>query len=168
MTSDREAGSGARREILKLVDIRKSFGPLEVLRGVSLSVARGEVLAIIGASGSGKSTLLRCVNLLEEPTSGEIQFEGRTVEYRKRGWSWQGAAALRSLRTSVGMVFQSYNLWPHKTVLENVIEAPMLVSRVPRAEAIAKAESLLSGIGLIENRPPAVAAAPFAADWYLV
>lgn len=150
MTADRAAG--ARREILKLVDIRKSYGPLEVLRGVSLSVARGEVLAIIGASGSGKSTLLRCVNLLEEPTAGEIRFEDNTVEYRKRRWNWQGAAALRSLRASVGMVFQSYNLWPHKTVLENVIEAPMLVSRVPRVEAIAMAESLLSGIGLADKR----------------
>ncbi|MFO1061137.1 MAG: amino acid ABC transporter ATP-binding protein [Dongiaceae bacterium] len=138
-------------EILRLVDIRKSFGPLEVLSGISLSVRRGEVLAIIGASGSGKSTLLRCVNLLEVPSAGEIRFEGREIRYLG-GPAWRRAGALRALRASVGMVFQSYNLWPHKTVLENVIEAPMMVRRLGRREATAEAESLLAGIGLAEKR----------------
>ena len=142
----------ARPVILDLIDIHKSFGPLEVLRGVSLSVGRGEVLAIIGASGSGKSTLLRCVNLLELPSAGRIIFEGKPVDYQPKGASWRRAAALRGLRASIGMVFQSYNLWPHKTVLENVIEAPMLVKGVARDQAVADAEALLADIGLVDKR----------------
>ena len=141
-----------RPVILDLIDIHKSFGPLEVLRGVSLSVGRGEVLAIIGASGSGKSTLLRCVNLLELPSAGRIVFEGKPVDYQPKGPSWRRAAALRGLRASIGMVFQSYNLWPHKTVLENVIEAPMLVKGVARDQAVADAEALLADIGLVDKR----------------
>src|SRR5262249_32836836 len=138
--------------ILQIRDLHKSFGPLEVLRGVSLEVHPGEVLAIIGASGSGKSTLLRCVNLLELPSSGELAFDGAPIDYREHGWPWQRNRALRTLRSRIGMVFQSYNLWPHKTVLENIIEAPMIVKGVRRAQAVAQAEALLERIGLAEKR----------------
>ena len=139
-------------DLLRLVDIRKSFGETEVLKGISLSVEQGEVIAIIGASGSGKSTLLRCVNLLEIPSAGEIIFDGKPVDYRRHGAPWKGARAMKELRTSIGMVFQSYNLWPHKTVLENVIEAPINVRRIPPADAIAQGEALLASIGLAEKR----------------
>ena len=141
-----------RSDLLRLVDLHKSFGLLEVLKGISLSVEQGEVIAIIGASGSGKSTLLRCVNLLEIPSAGEIFFDGKPVDYRRHSSPWKGARAMKALRTSIGMVFQSYNLWPHKTVLENVIEAPIYVRRIPSADAIARGEALLAGIGLAEKR----------------
>ena len=144
--------SETRGALLRLADIRKSFGETEVLKGISLTVHQGEVIAIIGVSGSGKSTLLRCVNLLETPSAGEIIFDGRPVDYQPHGFLSRGAAALKVLRTSIGMVFQSFNLWPHKTVLENVIEAPIMVKHVPRAEAIERAEALLESIGLAEKR----------------
>jgi polar amino acid transport system ATP-binding protein len=133
--------------ILELRGLLKRFGASEVLSGIDLSVAEREVVAIIGASGSGKSTLLRCINLLEQPSGGEIRFDGALVDYR-RGSS----VALRRLRTRIGMVFQSYNLWPHKTVLGNVIEAPVHVKGMPRQDAIARAEHLLGRIGLAEKR----------------
>ena len=133
--------------LIRLVDLKKSFGKTEVLRGVSLDVARGEVIAIIGASGSGKSTLLRCINLLEPPSEGELWFDQEQIDYgridRRR---------LRRLRSQIGMVFQSYNLWPHMTVLENVIEAPVTVKGLAKAAAIARAEELLARIGLAEKR----------------
>ena len=139
--------------LLEIVGLRKRFDDLEVLRGVDLRVARGEVIAIIGVSGSGKSTLLRCVNLLEEPSGGEIVFQGRPVEYGGQSGSWwRRGRARAALRSEIGMVFQQFNLWPHKTVLENVIEAPMVVKGVGRAEAIATAEDLLGGIGMLDKR----------------
>ena len=141
-----------RVDILRLENIHKSFGPLEVLKGVSLSVGRGEVIAIIGASGSGKSTLLRCCNLLEVPTSGTITFEGKPVDYTQKEPFWRRGSVLRQLRTSIGMVFQSYNLWPHMTVLQNVIEGPVQIKGVPRNTATQEAERLLETIGLAEKR----------------
>jgi octopine/nopaline transport system ATP-binding protein len=133
--------------LIRLVDLKKSFGETEVIRGVSLEVARGEVIAIIGASGSGKSTLLRCINLLELPSEGELWFDRERVDYgsidRRR---------LRRLRSQIGMVFQSYNLWPHMTVLENVIEAPVTVKGLAKREAVTRAEELLARIGLAEKR----------------
>ena len=152
MESRPAESSETNGELLRLVGIRKSFGEIEVLKGISLSVQHGEVIAIIGASGSGKSTLLRCVNLLETPSAGEIVFDGKPVDYLRRGFPWRGTGALKVLRTSIGMVFQSYNLWPHKTVLENVMEAPIKVKGVPRADAIAQGEALLASIGLAEKR----------------
>lgn len=140
------------KPILQIGELHKRYGSLEVLRGVSLDVWPGEVVAIIGASGSGKSTLLRCVNLLEQPSSGTLEFDGQSIDYRGHGWPWRRSRALRRLRSEIGIVFQSYNLWPHKTVLENIIEAPIIVKRVPRAEAIEHAETLLRRIGLIEKR----------------
>jgi len=142
----------APQEILRLTDIRKSFGDVQVLKGVSLSVRRGEVLAIVGASGSGKSTLLRCCNLLEIPNSGTIVFEGKEVDYRASGSAWRQSVKHRSLRTAIGMVFQTYNLWPHMTVLENVIEGPIRVKGVARDQAVAEAERLLDNIGLSAKR----------------
>lgn len=139
-------------EILRLQDIRKSFGAAEVLKGVSLSVKRGEVIAIIGASGSGKSTLLRCCNLLEVPTSGSVVFEGKNVDYYAKDSTWRRNSKLRSLRSSIGMVFQTYNLWPHMTVLENVIEGPIQVKGVARVQAVDEAERLLASIGLSTKR----------------
>jgi polar amino acid transport system ATP-binding protein len=138
--------------ILRLENIRKQFGTLEVLRGISFSVRMGEALSIIGASGSGKSTLLRCVNLFEEPSSGDIVFNGEAVPYGPRLWPWTRNRVLRQLRRDIGMVFQSYNLWPHMTVMENVVEAPLRTGRTSAAEIGRKADDLLGKIGLYDKR----------------
>lgn len=108
-------------------NVHKSFGNVEVLKGVSLAVERGEVFALIGRSGSGKSTLLRCINGLEKINSGEIEIAGHKVT--------SDAAQLRKLRKDVGIVFQSYNLFPHLTVGENIMLAPKIVKDVPKADA---------------------------------
>jgi ABC-type histidine transport system ATPase subunit len=145
--------SKSDQPILQLKGLRKSFGDLEVLKGVSLDVHEGEVIAIVGVSGSGKSTLLRCVNLLEVPTGGEMIFNGRSVPFQQaNGGLFTSGRGLSALRAEIGMVFQQFNLWPHKTVLENVIEAPMTVKGVPRSAAISHAEELLDSIGLLEKR----------------
>jgi ABC-type histidine transport system ATPase subunit len=143
------AGAASAEPLLRIEGLRKSFGGNEVLKGISLDVRQGEVVSIIGASGSGKSTFLRCVNVLEKPDAGRIEFERFAFDFR--GGSPSGAH-LRALRAQIGMVFQSYNLWPHKTVLENVIEAPLRVKGMRRAEAIAVAEGLLRRIGLADKR----------------
>jgi polar amino acid transport system ATP-binding protein len=138
--------------ILELVDIHKQFGELEVLRGVDLTVKAGEAIAIVGVSGSGKSTLLRCVNLLEEPTSGAITFAKQPVVFgTEQSWLKRNKM-LAALRAEIGMVFQQFNLWPHMTVLGNVIEAPMVVKGIARREAVATAEELLESIGLLDKR----------------
>ena len=140
------------KPILEVKALRKQFGTLEVLKGISLSVAPREVVAIIGASGSGKSTFLRCINLLETPSSGTLEFNGTSIDFSAPERLWRRASSLRQLRTRIGMVFQSYNLWPHKTVLENVTEGPIRVKGVPRAEAIEQADHLLERIGLRDKR----------------
>lgn len=151
--ADNADASSTGKPILQLRDLRKSFGDLEVLKGVSLDVHEGEVIAIVGVSGSGKSTLLRCVNLLEIPTGGEIVFAGERVPYEMaRGGMFSSGRALSALRSEIGMVFQQFNLWPHKTVLQNVIEAPMTVKGLSRPEATGRAEQLLESIGLVEKR----------------
>jgi ABC-type polar amino acid transport system ATPase subunit len=130
--------------------ISKRFGAAEVLRRVSLDVAEREVVCIIGPSGSGKTTLLRCLALLEQPSDGRIQMNGTTI-----GSSAPDAAerrAARAVRADIGMVFQHFNLWPHMSVLENLIEAPMRVSGRKRADAIAIAEVLLAKVGLSDKR----------------
>ena len=144
-------GLPTEEPLLRIEQLHKSFGDQEVLKGVSLSVAKGEVIAIVGASGSGKSTLLRCVNVLEIPTSGRMYFGGREIDYLRLTQDRAGARELAELRASIGMVFQSYNLWPHRTVLENVTEAPIHVRGVARAEAVAEAEVLLESIGLSDK-----------------
>ena len=142
----------ATAPLLQVRDLTKRFGEHEVLSGISLDVTAGEVIAIIGASGSGKSTLLRCLNLLERPSSGEIVFRGEPVDYLRQPRFLVGDPAIQALRTRIGMVFQSYNLWPHKTVLENVIEAPIQVKGMSRPEATDRAQALLDRIGLAAKR----------------
>ena len=140
---------------LQVSDLHKRFGDLEVLRGVSLSAKDGDVIAMIGASGSGKSTLLRCINLLEVPDSGEVRVAGELIRMRRaRGGQAEPADRhqVDRIRASLGMVFQSFNLWAHMTVLQNVIEAPVHVLKVPRAEAVARAEALLAKVGIADKR----------------
>ncbi|XKM43652.1 amino acid ABC transporter ATP-binding protein (plasmid) [Rhizobium ruizarguesonis] len=138
--------------LLALNDIRKSFGENEVLKGVSLDVEPGEVVSIIGASGSGKSTFLRSINGLEMPQTGFLKFEELSFDFHPESRFMPTPAQMQSLRQRVGMVFQSYNLWPHMTVLDNVIHAPMKLLKLPKAQAIDEAGALLSRIGLYEKR----------------
>ena len=135
-------------------DLRKSFGSLEVLKGVSLSAREGDVISILGASGSGKSTMLRCINMLEVPDSGEIQIGGEAIKLRKgrHGMEPADRRQVDRIRSRVAMVFQSFNLWSHMTILENVIEAPVHVQKRPRAECIAEAEELLAKVGIVDKR----------------
>jgi ABC-type polar amino acid transport system ATPase subunit len=128
----------------------KKFGALEVLRGVSLAVAKGEVISIIGPSGSGKSTLLRCFALLEAPSSGRILMEGEVIACAPP--DAQVERRIRRRRPEIGMVFQDFNLWPHLSALGNIIEAPMRVKGMRRAEATALAEALLGKVGLLDKR----------------
>jgi polar amino acid transport system ATP-binding protein len=131
-------------------DLRKSFGSHEVLKGVSLTAHEGDVVAIIGGSGSGKSTMLRCINFLETPSGGQIEIGGEPVKMRPDG-APSDRKQLERLRQSLGMVFQSFNLWTHKTILENLIEVPVQVMKTPRAEAEVRARKLLARVGLAEK-----------------
>lgn len=131
-------------------NLHKSFGALEVLKGVSLSARRGDVVAIIGGSGSGKSTMLRCINFLETPSSGRIVVAGEEIAMRADG-SPADRRQIERIRTRLGMVFQAFNLWTHRTLLENVIEVPVYVLKTPRAEAIARARVLLDRVGLADK-----------------
>lgn len=144
--------SGESRRMLKATDLRKSFGPLEVLKGISLEVAPHEVVSIVGASGSGKSTLLRCINVMETPSSGVLEFENIRIDFGNEAVDPRRAKILQELRASIGMVFQNYNLWPHMSVIDNVIEAPIGVRNIPRKEAVAYAEHLLERVGMAEKR----------------
>jgi ABC-type polar amino acid transport system ATPase subunit len=134
--------------MLRLQGIHKRFGALEVLKGVDLDVAKGEVVCILGPSGSGKSTLLRCVNLLEPPEEGEIFLEGRDICRGPGSGTGEQSWELDFVRQRVGMVFQQFNLFPHKTTLQNVTMAPEKVLGIPRNEAEAKATALLERVGL--------------------
>lgn len=139
-----------------LVDnIHKSFGTHEVLKGVSVTANKGDVISLIGSSGSGKSTFLRCINFLEMPDRGRVVVAGEEIAMKAtRGGQMRPVSyrQIERVRTGLGMVFQSFNLWAHLTVLENVIEAPVHVMGVKRAEAIEKAESLLHKVGLYDKR----------------
>lgn len=128
----------------------KSFGDLEVLRDITIRVSPGEVVSVIGPSGSGKSTLLRCLALLEAPTVGRILMEGRVIACAPP--DREVDRRVRRSRPEIGMVFQNFNLWPHLSVLGNIIEAPMRVKRMSRAEASELATSLLEKVGLIDKR----------------
>ena len=125
-------------------NLKKSFGNHEVLKGIDQEIEQGEVVVIIGPSGSGKSTFLRCLNLLEEPTDGEINFEGNNITDKKIN--------INKIREKMGMVFQQFNLFPHKTVLENLIMAPIKVKGLGKEESIEKAEMLLEKVGLLEKK----------------
>lgn len=129
--------------IVRVENLRKSFGALEVLKGVSLNVEKGQVVALLGKSGSGKSTLLRCLNGLEKVNDGKIEIAGHSMVYN--------AGALRDLRKDVGIVFQSFNLFPHLSVLENVTLAPRLSKGTTRAQAQETALEMLSKVGLREK-----------------
>lgn len=142
-----DAEQGVPDEAIRITDLHKSFGTLEVLKGVSLTARKGDVVAIIGGSGSGKSTLLRCINFLETPTSGQITVGGEDVLMRPDG-SPANRRQLERIRTRLAMVFQAFNLWTHRTLLENVIEVPVHVLKTPKAEAIKKAKVLLDRVGL--------------------
>jgi octopine/nopaline transport system ATP-binding protein len=144
------AAPDPRPEAIRIEGLRKSFGPLEVLKGVSLRACEGDVVAIIGGSGSGKSTMLRCINFLETPSSGKIVIGGEEIALRPDG-SPANRRQIEHARRRLGMVFQQFNLWTHKTVLENLIEVPVHVLGTPRAEAIARAEKLLARVGLGEK-----------------
>lgn len=136
--------------LLKVERLRKSFGAHEVLRGIDVAVMRGDVTCIVGPSGSGKSTLLRCLNYLEKPTGGAIFLRGEPVGVRWKGEKLYEMSfnELARQRQRMGMVFQGFHLFPHKTVLENVIEAPVQVKRVPRATAVNEAMVLLERVGM--------------------
>ncbi len=140
--------------VLRIENLHKKFDDLEVLRGVDLEVGVGDVVSIIGSSGSGKSTFLRCINLLEIPDSGVIEVDGERIEMRQLKDGRSVPADPRQvdrIRTRVGMVFQNFNLWAHMTVLENVIEAPVHVLKMPKKQAIEKAEALLDKVGIGEK-----------------
>lgn len=140
---------------LVVKDLRKTFSQNEVLKGISLEAAKGDVISLIGSSGSGKSTFLRCINLLEIPSAGEILVHGEAIEFKTNKRGEREPANMRQverIRARLSMVFQGFNLWSHMTVLENIIEAPINVLGIPRKEAIEKAESLLSKVGIYERK----------------
>ena len=146
---------GESTAALVVEDLHKKFGALKVLKGISLSANDGDVIAMIGSSGSGKSTFLRCINLLETPDSGRIYVAGELIRMRssKAGQATPAdAKQVDRIRAELAMVFQSFNLWSHMTVLENVIEAPIHVLKLSRAEAIARAEALLTKVGIADKR----------------
>ena len=136
--------------MVKAEALFKRFGRLEVLKGITLEVQRGEVMCLLGPSGSGKSTFLRCINHLEKIDAGRLRVDGELVGYREQGnklYELREADIIRK-RAEIGMVFQRFNLFPHMTALENVAEAPTLVKRVPRAEALERGRELLERVGI--------------------
>ncbi len=145
----------ASRLAVVVDDLHKSFGALQVLKGVSLQARQGDVVSMIGASGSGKSTFLRCINFLEMPTKGRIAVDGEEIalkNHRDGNLHPANARQVERVRSQLGMVFQSFNLWQHMTVLQNVMEAPVHVLKVPKAEAKDRAEALLNKVGLLEKK----------------
>jgi len=150
---------GNAGDILTLRDIHLRFAAVEVLRGIDLSVAQGEVVVIIGGSGSGKTSLLRCINLLNTPSSGSIVIDGETLfDVDKDGVDKANlkSAEINSIRSQTGMVFQQFNLFPHMTALQNVMEAPVTVKKQSKAEVNARARAILGQMGLdlhVDKRP---------------
>ncbi|ARO13906.1 polar amino acid transport system ATP-binding protein [Ketogulonicigenium robustum] len=136
--------------VIAIHNLHKSYGELEVLRGVDITAPKGHVVSLIGSSGSGKSTLLRCCNLLEDSQEGEILFDGNPVLWAGSGPDRRPASAtqVRQIRTNLSMVFQQFNLWAHLTVLQNVMEAPLVVQKRDRAEVEAKARAYLAKVGI--------------------
>ncbi|WP_321340830.1 ATP-binding cassette domain-containing protein [uncultured Cohaesibacter sp.] len=139
---------------VSLTDLHKYFGDLEVLKGVTMKAHEGEVVSILGSSGSGKSTMLRCINMLETPTSGTVTVGEETIKLvtdRKGVVKPADRKQVDRLRTRVGMVFQSFNLWSHKTILENVIEAPIHVQGRDRTDCIEEAKDILAKVGIADK-----------------
>ena len=143
-----------REAVVRAEEVRKRFGRLEVLKGLSLEVRQGETVCLIGPSGSGKTTFVRCVNHLERIDSGRIEVNGRLIGYRARNGQLveDDERSIARQRTQIGMVFQRFNLFPHKTALENLTEAPIRVLAVTKAQAVAEAEALLARVGLADKR----------------
>lgn len=129
--------------MIETINLEKTFGKLKVLKGINQKIEDGEVVVIIGPSGSGKSTFLRCLNLLEVPTAGQIFFDGKDITAKD--------VDINKIRENMGMVFQNFNLFKNKTVLENIILAPVLVKKVGRDEAVEKAKKLLDRVGLLDK-----------------
>ncbi|WP_280255364.1 amino acid ABC transporter ATP-binding protein [Nocardia wallacei] len=139
--------------MIRAQQVHKNFGALQVLKGISLEVARGEVMCLVGPSGSGKSTFLRCINHLEQVDAGRLYVDGELVGYREKGgrlYELHPREAARQ-RREIGMVFQHFNLFPHRTALENIIEAPTRVKRIRKADAVSRARELLDRVGLAEK-----------------
>jgi polar amino acid transport system ATP-binding protein len=136
--------------VIEITGLHKSYGALEVLKGVDMAARAGDVVSLIGSSGSGKSTLLRCANLLEDSQEGEIRFEGEAVRWKGTGHNRRPADAgqVRRIRTNLSMVFQQFNLWAHMSILQNVMEAPVTVLGEDRAEVEARARKLLDKVGI--------------------
>lgn len=136
--------------VIEIRELHKAYGALEVLKGVSLTANRGDVVSLIGSSGSGKSTLLRCTNLLEDSQSGEFLFEGEPIRWKGTGYNRHPAdpGQILRVRTNLSMVFQQFNLWAHMTILGNVMEAPVTVLKQDRAEVEQRARALLDKVGI--------------------
>lgn len=130
--------------MIRVNNLHKKFGDLEVLKGIDEHITQGEVVVVIGPSGSGKSTFLRCLNLLENPTSGEIYIDNELITDKK--------VDVNAIRKKMGMVFQQFNLFPHLTIMENVTIAPTLVNKVSKADAVKKGEELLARVGMLDKR----------------
>jgi ABC-type histidine transport system ATPase subunit len=152
-----EAGNGSGRGEAALVaeGIHKSFGSLEVLKGISVRANDHDVVSILGSSGSGKSTFLRCINLLETPNAGQVFVKGELIRMRDSGRGGlvpEDNKQVERIRAKLAMVFQQFNLWSHMTVLQNVIEAPIHVLKVPKAEAIESGEEVLRRVGMLDRK----------------
>jgi len=149
-----EAAGTATEVVVRATGVHKRFGRLEVLKGIDLEVRRGEVVCVIGPSGSGKSTFLRCINHLEKIDEGRIEVNGRLIGYRERNGKLveDSEKNIARQRAEIGIVFQRFNLFPHMTALENVVEAPIRVRGVSKQEAVTSAEALLDRVGLAAKR----------------
>jgi polar amino acid transport system ATP-binding protein len=139
--------------MVKAESVCKSFGALHVLKGITLEIGKGEVLCMVGPSGSGKSTFLRCINHLEQVNAGRLYVDGDLIGYRERGGKLHEMSPRDAAkqRRDIGMVFQHFNLFPHRTALENVVEAPIHVKRVKKEAAVARGKDLLDQVGLAEK-----------------
>ncbi len=140
---------------LVVEDMHKSFGNIEVLKGIDAVAHQGDVISMVGSSGSGKSTFLRCINLLEIPNAGTVKVHGETIQMTKNRYGEPIPADMRQverIRSRLAMVFQSFNLWSHMTVMENVIEGPIHVLKLSRAEAVERAEAILHRVGMYQHR----------------
>lgn len=151
MNLNPQDGNQPHDHIVVIIDLKKSFGELNVLNGISLNVDQHEVIGIIGPSGSGKSTLLRCVNYLEIPTSGEIWIEGEPMSLDPKSSHKNKEQHLDKMRTKVGMVFQRFNLFPHMTALGNVMEGLVTVKKIPKGKAKEQAAAMLERVGLADK-----------------
>ncbi|KRA50479.1 ABC transporter ATP-binding protein [Devosia sp. Root635] len=147
------AATAEKWPVVAIHDLHKSFGKLEVLKGISFAAREGEVVSLIGSSGSGKSTLLRCINMLEVPDSGSVAIDGEEIKLRGSGAGRQigDEHQIRRIRSELGMVFQSFNLWAHLTILENVMEAPLVVQKRARGEVQEEALAMLAKVGIREK-----------------